>query len=158
MNRNAAKFQILLATFSKNRSLKIFPFFMNMALKASSINWCLLKKKSSWESYLIFIRVDNPVPIWQKHCSLSNKTIRKGLERKMSRVDPLITQVSLCYHFTYFCALTIWSIFILEKHNFIYLYKFHFHLRLSAPFCYAACLHKGTHQIKIFIVLAFYLC
>ena len=85
----------------------------------------LILKKSSWESYLIFIRVDNPLPIWQKHCSLSKKTIRKSLERKMSRVDSLITQVSLCYHFTYFCALTIWSIFILEKHNFIYLYKVH---------------------------------
>lgn len=112
----------------------------------------LIKKKSSWENDLIFIRVDNSVPIWQKHCSLSNKTIRKGLERKMSRVDPLITQVSLCYHFTYFCALTIWSIFILEKHNiisficiksiFICVYLHHFAMQ--------ACLHKGTHQIKIY--------
>lgn len=79
------KLQILLVIFSKNRSLVIFPLFMIMALKVSRINLCLLKKKkSSWESYLISIRTDNPVPIWQKHCSPSNKTIRKGLERKMS--------------------------------------------------------------------------
>lgn len=78
------KLQILLVIFSKNRSLVIFPFFMIVALKVSRINLCLLKKKkkSSWGSYLISIRADNPVPIWQKHCSPSNKTIRKGLERK----------------------------------------------------------------------------
>lgn len=125
---------------------------MNMALKASSINWCLLKKKSSWENYLIFIRADNSIPIWQKHCSLSNKTIRKGLERKMSRVDPLTTQVSLCYHFTYFCALTIWSIFILEKHNiisFICIKSIFICVHLH-HFAVQACLHKGTHQIKIY--------
>ena len=82
------KLQILLVIFSKNRSLVIFPFFMIMALKVSRINLCLLKKKkkSSWESYLISIRADNPVPIWQKHCSPSDKTIRKGLERKMSEL------------------------------------------------------------------------